>query len=181
MRLVEAQSLNAARVLAMEMIKREMLRAIHLWDGQRMSKVHQPSQPAISALSPCGRAHNASNDRGKRMIAMRAQGKTYREIAVAFGVSVGRARQLIAQVEHRARIVVTQPNRAALSGRAWNVLTALIADAETEPTEYDRLLPERAAALSRTRVFKAFNAGKDTLAEIEAWLWERGFCFAEED
>jgi len=179
MRVIEAQSLDAARALAMETIKQEMLRAIHLWDGRRMSEMHCPLQSAVGA--PAIRARNAKDDRGERMIAMRATGKTYHEIAAAFGVSVGRARQLIAQVEYRARMVVTQPNRAALSGRAWNVLTTLIGDTATDPTEYDRLLPERTAALGRTRVLKAFNAGRGTLAEIEAWLWERGLCFAEEE
>jgi hypothetical protein len=174
MRVIEAQSLDAARTLAMETIKQEMLRAIHLWDGRCMTKMQRP--PRLTE-----RPSNARDARGERMIAMKAQGKTYREIAAEFGVSAGRVRDLIARVEYRARVVVTQPNRAALSGRAWGVLATLIGDAEADPTEYDRLLPERAAALGRARVLKAFNAGKGTLAEIEAWLWERGFYFSEGD
>jgi hypothetical protein len=180
MRVVEAQSLDAARALAMGTIKRETLRAIHLWDGHRMSKMQRPSPQAVRVLSR-SKAHNGSDERGQRMIAMRAKGKTYREVATAFGVSVDRVRQLITRAEHYAKIVATQPNRAALSTRAWVVLTTLIGHAETDPIEYDRLLPERAAMLGRTRVLKAHNAGKGTLAEIEAWLWERGLCFAEGD
>ena len=114
------------------------------------------------------------------MIAMKAQGRTQREIGVAFGVSIDRVRQIMARAQSRARMHAHQPNRAGLSVRAQNVLPLLIAETEADPVERDRLLPERVATLTSRDIRRANNAGKLTLAEIEAWLWEHGLCLSEE-
>jgi transposase len=107
------------------------------------------------------------------MIVMRSQGKTHRQIAEAFGISIDRVRQLMARTESRARMLATQPNRTGLSVRAQGVLPALIDEPEADRSERDLRLPERVAALTRAQILDVPNAGHRTIAEIEAWLWER--------
>ena len=74
-----------------------------------------------------------------------------------------------------------EPNRAALSVRAENVVRSLIDEPEQDPSGRDALLPHRVAALTPTQILDAPNAGRRTVAEIEAWLWDRGLCFSEAD
>ena len=112
------------------------------------------------------------------MIAMKAKGMKQREIAAAFGISIGRVRDVMAREELRAREEAIQTNRAALSGRANNVLRHLVIEPEADPAERDRLLPERVATLTRGKIMSVGNSGNVTLAEIEAWLWERGLCLS---
>lgn len=173
MRLVEASSLDDAKSRAIEQIKSGTLRSIRLWDGRRAVEIHRPTEVArTSEIS-------AVDERGARAIAMKAEGKTQRQIGVAFGISIDRVRQLMAAAASRARLRETEPNRAGLSVRARNVLLLLIVEPEDDHTDRDRRLPARVAALSRVQLFDAPNAGKGTVAEIEAWLWERGLCLAD--
>ncbi len=171
MSLVDAPTIDAAKTRAMETIKHQSLRAIRFWDGRHVIEVKPPS-PAQPA-----KMLNIANGRGERMIAMKEKGKTLRDIADEFGIGVERVRQIMARVHYRARMDATQPNRATLSVRAYNVLQYLIVEPETDPSERDRRLPERVAALTRNQILKTGNAGKVTVAEVEAWLWERGLCF----
>jgi len=174
MHLVESESFDAAKIRAVEVIKQERLRAIRFWDGNRVNEVNRPAQPA-----PAAGTDNV-DERAMRMLAMKADGKTRRQIAAAFGISAERVHQVIARANSRAEMHAMQPNCAALSVRAINVLRLLIDEPETDPSERDRLLPARVAALTRNDVFNANNAGKRTLAEAEAWLWERGLRLSKE-
>lgn len=124
-------------------------------------------------LQPVKKA-DAAEDRGTRMVAMKAEGKTQREIAEAFGISIDRVRQLMARTQSRARMHAAQPNRAGLSVRTQGVLLALIVEPEVGLSERDRALPARVATLTRTKILNLPNAGHRTIAEIEAWLRERG-------
>ena len=47
--------------------------------------------------------HDAGNDRARRALAMRREGKTFREVGAYFGVCVERARQLCSKAEHLER------------------------------------------------------------------------------
>lgn len=170
MSLVEAQSFDMARTLAVGRIKREGLLAIRLWDGRREIEVHPPASAALK--NEC----DGADDRGARMIAMEAEGKTRRQIAEAFSITIARVHQLIGRARSRALMTATQPNRAALSHRAQHSLSLLIVQPETDQLERDRLLPERVAALTRERLLKTPNMGQGTVDEIELWLWERGLC-----
>ena len=109
---------------------------------------------------------------------MKAKGMKKRQIAAAFRISIGRVRDVMSREELRAREEAIQTNRATLSGRANNVLRHLVIEPEADPAERDRLLPERVAALTRRQIMNVGNSGKVTLAEIEAWLWERGRCLS---
>lgn len=166
--LVDAQNLEAAKAVAMEAIKDRKLRALRLWDGHRAIEINRPVRPA-----PVARPRKPDL-RGAEMLAMKAGGKTLREIGARFGISTHRVQEIIARVRFRARLLETEPNRAALSGRAQNLLLYLIEQPEADPSERDRLLPERVAALTPARLLAVPNAGKKTIAEIEAWLWDRG-------
>lgn len=170
MTIIDAANINDAKAQAVEKIRGGTLRAIRLWDGERTITVEPP--PAPRPAKPV----DDDEDRGARMIAMKAEGNTHRQIAEAFGVSIERARQLMARTEWRARLLATEPNRAGLSVRAQGVLRDLIDEPEADPAERDRRLPERIAALTRTRILDVPNAGRRTVAEIETWLWDRGLC-----
>lgn len=174
MSLAEAESPDAAKALAVESIKQGGLSAIRLWDGGRVIEVRRPAP-----VAPASDVDEA-DDRAGRMIVMKAEGKTLRQIGTTFGISVDRVRQLMARAQSRAKMHATEPNRAALSIRARNVLVLLIAEPETDRSERDRLLPERVAALTYAQILDSPNAGLRTIAEIEAWLWDRGLTLSNE-
>ncbi|WP_157801396.1 sigma factor-like helix-turn-helix DNA-binding protein [Sphingobium sp. LB126] len=174
MRLINAASLEAAKALVVETVRQEDWREIQLWDGDRVIRVKRPATPAPV------KKRDEVDDRSARIVAMRAEGKTQKQIATEFGIGIERVRQIIARVERIERTHRLEPNRAVLSVRAENVLRLLIDEPETDPSERDRLFPGRVAALTRSRVFNAPNAGARTVDEIEAWLWERGLCFSTE-
>lgn len=178
MSVIDAPSIDAAKALAMTAINSGELRAARFWDGYRMAEIRRPDRPANA-----GSATRIAllDDRGARMIAMKADGKTLKQIADAFGIGVDRVRQLMARVQLRARMESAEPNRAALSVRAENVVRSLIDEPEQDPSGRDALLPHRVAALTPTQILDAPNAGRRTVAEIEAWLWDRGLCFSEAD
>lgn len=173
MHLIDAPDLAAAKRQAVGGVKSGQLQTVRLWDGHRISEIHRPSQVRPPAVDD-------RDDRGARMIAMQDEGQTHRAIGDAFGVSIDRVRQLIARAEARAWLRTTEPNRAALSVRARNVLALLIDQPEQDGADRDRLLPERVAALTRKQIADAFSAGKGTLVEIEAWLLERGLTLSDE-
>ena len=173
-KLIESDSITEAKARAVEMIKRRKLRGVRFWDGDRVIEVYRPRLPV-----PAHRADNPE-DRATRMIALKAEGKTQREIATAFGITSARVRQIIEDAQSRTYRRTTQPNYAALSTRAQNALRSLIAATETDPAERDRRLPERIAALTPSQILQAVGSGKKTLAEVKAWLWERGLCLNNE-
>ena len=111
------------------------------------------------------------------MAARKAEGATHRAIGEEFGISKERVREVIAGAKHRERLRDQEPNRAALSVRAWNGLSNSISQPEESPTERDQRLPGRVAALTRKQLSDTPNLGKSTIAEIEAWLWQRGLSF----
>ncbi|MBT2245824.1 hypothetical protein JQK15_20120 [Sphingobium sp. BHU LFT2] len=171
MSLVDAQNFDTAKARAVEILKRENVREIRLWDGYRAMAIRRPAPRKPKAVA------KDVDERPKQMLAMKAEGKTMRDIAATFGISVDRVRQLIAQMQLREKRRAEQPNGVALSTRAYHVLKNLIYEPEDDPAERDRLFPERVAALTRVQVFDAPNSGKKTTDEIEAWLWERGLFF----
>ena len=171
MRLVDVPDVDAAKTWAMDAIRSASLHTIRFWDGVRVIEVKRP------AMRQPRKKPSDAEERGKRMIAMKAKGMKQREIAAAFGISIGRVRDVMAREELRAEEAI-QTNRAALSGRANNVLRHLVIEPEADPAERDRLLPERVATLTRREIMNLGNSGKVTLAEIEAWLWERGLCLS---
>ncbi len=166
--IIDASSTEDAKAQAVAAIRGGALRAVRLWDGERTIVVERPAAPRPA--KPVDR----DEDRGARMIAMKAEGKTQRQIADDFGISIDRVRQLIARTQSRARMLATEPNRAGLSVRAQGVLRDLIDEPEADRSERDRLLPERIAALTRAQILDVPNAGHRTIAEFEAWLWDRG-------
>lgn len=170
---IDAPDVEAAKARAIKAIKSEGLRAVRLWDGHRVAEVRRP------VPGPSDKPAPPKADRGAQMIAMKAEGKTQRQIADSFGISTDRVRQLIARAQSRTRMQVQEPNRAGLSVRAVNVVHLFIAEPETDPSERDRLLPGRIASLTRAQLRDAPNSGKATMAEIEAWLWDRGLCLSE--
>ena len=172
MRLVDVPDVDAAKTWAMDAIRSASLHTIRFWDGVRAIEVKRP------AIRQPRKKPSDAEERGKRMIAMKAKGMKQREIAAAFGISIGRVRDVMAREELRAREEAIQTNRAALSGRANNVLQHLVIEPEADLGERDRLLPERVATLTRRKIMSVGNSGKVTLAEIEAWLWERGRCLS---
>ena len=172
MRLVDVPDVDAAKKWAMDAIRSASLHTIRFWDGVRVIEVKRP------AMRQPRQKPGDAEERGKRMIAMKAKGMKQREIAAAFGISIGRVRDVMSREELRAREEAIQTNRATLSGRANNVLRHLVIEPEADPAERDRLLPERVAALTRRQIMNVGNSGKVTLAEIEAWLWERGRCLS---
>ena len=178
MSVVEAPSIEAAKALAITAINSGELRAARFWDGCRMTELRRPDRPANDGSA---RQARAADERGAHMIAMKADGKTLRQIADAFGISVDRVRQLIADMQSRTRLEQIEPNRAALSVRAANAVRFLIDEPEQDPRERDAALPNRVAALTRKQVLGLSNAGRRTIAEIEAWLWDRGLSFSEAD
>lgn len=173
--LAEAESPDAAKALAVETIKQGVLSAIRLWDGGRVIEVRRPVP-----VAPASEEAEDADDRAARMIVMKAEGKTLRQIGTTFGISVDRVRQVMARAQSRAKMHATEPNRAALSVRARNVLMFLIAEPETDRSERDRLLPERVAALTYGQILDAPNAGLRTIAELEAWLWDHGLTLSNE-
>ena len=170
MRLVDVPDVGAAKTWAMDAIRYESLHTVRFWDGVRVFELKRPPM-----RQPRKKPSDAE-ERGKRMIAMKAKGMKQRQIAAAFGISIGRVRDVMAREELRAREEAVQTNRAALSGRANNVLRHLVIEPEADPAERDRLFPKRVATLTRRQIMNVGNSGKVTLAEIEAWLWERGLC-----
>jgi len=174
MRLVDVPDVAAAKRWAMDAIRSASLHTIRFWDGVRVIEVKRP------AMRQPRKKPRDAEERGKRMIAMKAKGMKQREIAAAFGISIGRVRDVMSREELRAREEAIQTNRAALSGRANNVLRYLVIEPEADPAERDRLLPERVATLTRGKIMNVGNSGKVTLAEIEAWLWERGLCLSDD-
>ena len=112
------------------------------------------------------------------MAAMDAEGATQRAIGKAFGISAERVRDIIRTAQARAALFDEQPNRAVLSVRARNALPYVIEEPEESRTECDKRLPGRVAALTRADIGKVPNLGKQTIAELEAWLWERGLSFS---
>lgn len=167
-----APSLEEAKRQARAAIEAESLDAIRLWaDGQRTIEVRRPSHPATIAALP------KPADRGLRMAAMKAAGATRRAIGEEFGISKDRVRDIITASQRRAELHDEQPNRAALSVRARNALPHVISEPEDDPAERDRLLPGRVAALTRRDFIRVPNLGKQTIVELEAWLWERGLTF----
>ncbi len=172
MNVVHAADAATAKIQAVARLNRSELRAVRLWDGERVIEVKRPAR-TVPATQPAD-----ADDRAARMITMKAEGQTYRAIAEAFGVSIDRVRQIMARAQSRARMHDTEPNRAALSVRAQNVLSMLIDQPEADRSERDRLLPGRVAALTRIEIRNAPNAGPQTIAEIEAWLWQRGLCLS---
>lgn len=112
------------------------------------------------------------------MAARKAEGATWRAIGEEFGISKDRVRGVIARAERRSRMQAEQPNRAALSVRAQNALPLVIVEPETNPSERDAKLPGRVTALTRRHLEKTPNLGYQTIAELEAWLWERGLTLA---
>lgn len=165
MRLVDVPDVDAAKTWAMDAIRSASLHTIRFWDGLRVIEVKRP------AMRQPRQKPSDAEERGKRMIAMKAKGMKQREIAAVFGISIGRVRDVMAREELRAREEAIQTNRAALSGRANNVLRHLVIEPEADPAERDRLLPERVATLTRGKIMSVGNSGNVTLAEIEAWLW----------
>ena len=161
--------LEDAKRHARAVIEAEGLDAIRLWvDGQKMIEVRCPSRKtSVPTSSP-------ADARGARMAARKAEGTTQRAIAEEYGVSKNRVRDIIATSEYRAKMLDEQPNRAALSARARNALSHLITEPEDDPTERDERLPGRVAALTRRDISLAPNLGKQTIGELEVWLWERG-------
>ena len=173
-RMAEAAGIADAKVRAVEMIKRKKLRAVRVWDGERVIEVYRPRRPL-----PVHRTDNPE-DRAARMIALKAEGKTQRQIATVFGITSARVRQIIEDAQSRAHIRTTQPNHAALSVRAQNALRPLIDEPETDPVERDHLLPARIAALTPSQILRAVGSGKKTLVEVQAWLWKRNLCLSNE-
>ena len=172
MRLVDVPDVDAAKTWAMDAIRYGSLHTVRFWDGVRVIEVKRP------AMRQPRQKPSDAEERGKRMIAMKAKGMKKRQIAAAFGISIGRVRDVMSREELRAREEAIQTNRAKLSGRSNNVLRHLVIETEADPAERDRLLPERVAALTRRQIMNVGNSGKVTLAEIEAWLWERGRCLS---
>ncbi|MCH4894975.1 hypothetical protein GO308_17875 [Sphingomonas sp. SFZ2018-12] len=167
--LLVASDLDDAKRKARAAIEAERLDAVRLWiDGQQTIEVRRPGPVA----------KRETDDRGARMAARKAAGATYREIAAEFGVSKDRIRDLIAASERRAKSRIKEPNRSALSVRARNVLPLIIVEPETDPIERDAQLPSRVAALHKRDLKGVPNLGKQTVAELEAWLWERGLVFS---
>lgn len=167
MTIIDAPTIDAAKAQAVATIRGGTLRAIRLWDGERTIAIERPAAP--KSAKPV----DNDEDRGARMIAMKAEGKSHRQIADAFGISIERARQLMARTESRTKMMAIEPNRAGLSVRAQGVLRDLIDEPETDRAERDRRLPERIAALTRAQILDVPNAGHRTIAEFEAWLWDR--------
>ncbi|WP_310225345.1 hypothetical protein [Sphingobium xenophagum] len=174
MRLVDVPDVDAAKTWAMDAIKYGSLHTIRFWDGVRVIEAKRP------AMRQRRKKPSDAEERGKRMIAMKAKGTKQREIAAAFGISIGRVRDVMSREEWRVREEAIQTNRAALSGRANNVIQHLVIEPEADPAERDRLLPERVATLTRRKIMNLGNSGKVTLAEIEGWLWERGLCLSDD-
>ena len=135
MRLVDVPDIDAGKTWAMDAIRSASLHTIRFWDGVRVIEVQRP------AMRQPRQKPSDAEERGKRMIAMKAKGMKQREIAAAFGISIGRVRDVMAREELRAREEAIQTNRAALSGRANNVLRHLVIEPEADPAERDRLLP----------------------------------------
>ena len=170
--IIDATSVDDAKRQARAALEAEGLDAIRLWvEGQQTIEVRKPVRPTPIAT------RTEAEDRGAQMAARRAAGAKMREIAAEFGISKERVGDLIAQSDQRARIRAEQPNRAALSVRARNALPHIIDEPETDPVERDRRLPARVAALTRRQVEKVPNLGKQTVVELDAWLWERGLTF----
>lgn len=171
--IIEVSDLNAAKRAAWAAIEAEGLDAVRLWaNGQRTIEVCRPARPARVAPTQ-------TDDRGARMAARKAEGATWRAIGEEFGVSKERVRDIIAMSQSRARLHAQQPNRAALSVRARNAIPHIIVEPETDAAERDKLLPGRVAALTRRQIGKVPNLGKQTIVELEAWLWQRGLTFDE--
>ena len=168
MTIIDATDITDAKAQAVAAIRAGALRAIRLWDSERTIAIERPTGPRLA------KPVDDDENRGARMIAMKAEGHTHRQIAEAFGVSIERARQIMARTQSRARMLATEPNRAGLSVRAQGVLRDLIDEPEADRTERDRRLPERIAALTRAQILDVPNAGHRTIAEFETWLWDRG-------
>lgn len=172
--IISASGLSEAKRQAHAAIEAEGLDAIRLWaEGEKTIEVRRPSRHIPPAAS------SPAYDRGTRMAAMKAAGATQRAIGEEFGVSKDRVRDIIAASHYRAKLRDEQPNRAALSVRAQNALPNVIDEPEDDRAERDKRLPGRVAALTRRDIGKVPNLGKQTIAEIEAWLWERGLSFDE--
>lgn len=168
MTIISALNTDDAKAQAVAAMKSGGLRTIRLWNGERMIELARPVR--LRSAKPI----DDEETRGARMIAMKRAGKTQRQIAEAFDISVDRVRLLVARIESRDRMLATQPNRASLSVRAQGVLPSLIDEPEVDRSERDRLLPNRVATLTRAQILDVPNAGLRTIAEIETWLWERG-------
>jgi len=163
-----------ARRRAIEMIEAEDLDIVRLWaGGMEVIEIRRPAPP-----KPASSATSAAHERADRMLALRRQGLTTRAIADEFAVSKGRADELVATAARRAEMFKTQPNRAVLSNRALQAIRQLVDEAEEDVAERDARLPSRVAALTRREIGSVPNIGAGTVAEIEAWLWERGLSLA---
>lgn len=167
--IIVAQSAEDAKRQARAAIEAEGLDAIRLWaDGQQTIEVRRPTRPTRVGVTP------PRHDRGADMAVRKAQGATYRAIGIEFGISSGRVRDIIAASQRRERARNEEPNRAALSVRARNALPHVITEPENDPAERDQRLPGRVAALTKRQIEKVPNLGKQTIVELEEWLWARG-------
>jgi len=161
---IEAPDLAAAKTMAVDAIKQSELSAIRLWDGERVFEFKRPVAPVAWVAPRNERSHNAAV-RGAQMMAMKAEGKSFREIGAAYGISPARARDVVTWAQNRDARPRMAPNRAALSTRARNLVQSLIDEPESDEMERDRLLPKRVASLTRKRLFAECNAGSRTVAE----------------
>lgn len=169
-----ADNIDIARTVARAVLAAENLDEVRIWvDGAKTVTIKRP----VSRLTEA-RGRNA-DERGERMAALLAAGKTRKAVGTEFNVSKDRVRQIVARAERRASLKETEPNRAALSVRAQGILRFIIVEPEVDAAERDRLLPQRIAAVDRRDVLKAPNAGRRTINEFEVWLWERGLAFEE--
>ncbi|MDF0546049.1 hypothetical protein PX699_27195 [Sphingobium sp. H39-3-25] len=106
MGLVDAPSLDTAKARAVDTIKQEHWQEIRLWDGDRVIRVKRPARPAPV------KKRDEVDARAERIVAMRAGGRTQRQITDEFGIGIERVRQIIARVERKDRMHREEPNRA---------------------------------------------------------------------
>lgn len=141
------------------------------------------SYPSIKKAIPVGRdlmpIPTAATDRNQTMMMRRRAGSPYREIAIAFGVSSARVRQIVEREEKRderarelelAATLSQQPNPYHLQPRLRAALSSLLGKSDFTPEDV------QARQLLPGELFRLPHIGLAEWQELKEWMAHAGLA-----
>jgi hypothetical protein len=107
-------------------------------------------------------------ERAERAIALREQGATLKQVGTALGVSVERARQIIANHRRWQRKAIDRPAMLYLSSRVISAIR--LRDTIYGPSGVDIDRPEAVAAYGEAQLRSLSGVGDEAVKEVRNWL-----------